>query len=289
MKRTRTSTARPIRRGLAVLGLALTVAAGLTACDPNAPADCTKDCIQMVYASPNGDTITLAGTGAVFPEITLYSDSARTKVVGYAKSFTLSQYPTMPVTTVYQALPIQNPTKVQLKPATTYYYKAKASGAGSKVWTEQGSFKTQQRLITFTIDKIWMYDDSDFTGAGEITVDARANGGATVRVVQDLNWPSEKTHDNLNKTLSVSGSMNKVDLQVRASDDDCTFSTCTVPAGQWGAVGGNGDTQWSTLTFTLNAPPTGMDGTFEKSTQAGGVGDLGFWVWGHWTVRYQYA
>lgn len=287
MKNTSTPRATPIRRALVALGLALLVVAGLTACDPNSPADCTKDCIDMVYA--NGDTLVVAAKGAVQAEVTLYSNAARTQVTGYGKSFQMLSYPSMAITKQYQALPLENPTKLQLSPATTYWYKAKAVGAQGKVYTELGSFKTQQRTITFTIDKIWVYDDSDFTGSGELTFDARVNNGSSYRVIVDKNWPSEKTHDGIAVTKTLTGSLNTVTLQLRGSDDDCTLSVCTVPANRWDPVGGNGDTQWSTASFTLVAPPDGRDGTFYTGTHEGGLGDLGFQVWGHWTVRYNYA
>ena len=281
---------RTLRSLVLGLGLALVVATGLTACQPGKLADCGKDCIEMVYANANGDQLTLvANGGEVTTEITLYANSARTIPVGYGQTWDFRQYPSMPITASYQGIPVENPKKVQLKPATTYYYKAKATGAGGSWRTETGSFKTMDRIVSFTINHVWVYDDSDFTGSGELTFDARINQGSSRRVVQDLDWASEAPAVDPKFTAKVSRTMNTVTLQVRGSDDDCDFSTCTVPAGAWDALGSNGDTQWSTVTVKVTVPPSGKDGTFETSTKVGGVGDLGFWVKGTWSVRYEYA
>jgi hypothetical protein len=291
MKRTdRPRTARRIQRGALTLLAALGVVGGLAACDPTKLADCSKDCVEMVYANANGDTVTLVGKdGGLLADITLYRDAARTQVAGHAKSWSITQYPTMKVTPSYYSIPMENPPTTQLAPGTTYWYKAKASGLNNKAYTELGSFKTQQRTISFTITKLWVYDDSDLTGAGELTFDARVNSGASRRVIQNLNWNSEAPAVNPKFTATVTGTMNKVTFQVRGSDDDCTWSTCTVPANQWGAVGSNGDTQWSTATFVLDAPPSGKDGTWKATADGDGVGTLGFVVEGTWSVRYGHS
>ena len=282
-------TPRPTRILLA-LGLALLVAAGLTACQPGVLADCSKDCIDFVAANENADQLMLAAHGGeVTTEITVYSNSSRTIPVGYGQTWDFRQYPTMPITAAYQGLPVENPKKVQLKPATTYWYKAKAVGAGGSWRWETGSFETKDRIVTFHITSLWVYDDSDFTGNGELTFDARVNGGSSRQVYRNLNMASEAPAVNPDFTAKVSKAPNQVTLQVRGWDDDCTFSTCTAPAGAWDAVGGNGDTQWSTATVNVTVPPSGKDGTWEASTKAGGVGDIGFWVKGTWSVRYEYA
>ena len=92
---------------------------------------------------------------------------------------------------------------------------------------------------------------------------------------QNLNWASYNVKD-LNHTQTYTGLLPDVTIQVRGSDDDCTFSTCTAPAHRWDAVGSNGDTQWSTATTTVKVPGTGGSGSFIMGTPASGFGDVGF-------------
>ncbi|HOU94580.1 MAG TPA: hypothetical protein PLU22_26195, partial [Polyangiaceae bacterium] len=125
-------TPRSIRPVLGALLLAALVAFGITACDPNAPADCSVDCIDIAYPSEGGDTITVLGKGAIFVELTVYADAGRTQVVGYARDFTLAMgHPSMPITKYYQGLPVTNPARTYLNPNTQYWYKARATGAGN--------------------------------------------------------------------------------------------------------------------------------------------------------------
>ncbi|MEZ5139366.1 MAG: hypothetical protein R2702_10580 [Acidimicrobiales bacterium] len=280
-----------VRGGAAALALAVALV-GFTACDPGAQADCTKDCLDFLATNDNADTMSIAHRGgAALTEATIYADAARTQVVGYVRNFEMVQYPTVPITKAYQALPLENPQKVQLKPATTYWYASKTSGAMSKVHTEVGSFKTKQRIVSFTITKVWLFYDSDAAGSGEITMEARINGGAARVVHKDLDWAAEEPAFDPKFTATVKGVMNANTFQVRAWDDDCTFSTCTAPAGASDKVGSNGDTQWSTLTFpvTVSAPNLQYGyGTFKGSTN-NGITDIGFYIEGTWKVAYEYA
>lgn len=288
MKRTdRPRTARRLQRGALTLLAALGIVGGLAACDPTKLATCTKDCIEMVYANANADTVTVVGKdGGLLAELTFYSDAARTQVAGYGRNWSYAQYAGMKITPTYQSHPVEKPTTIQLKPGMTYWYKATATGANNKQYQELGSFKTQQRTISFTITSLWVYDDSDITGSGELTFDARVGTGASRRVIQNLDWNSQAPAVNPKFTATVTGTMNKVTFQVRGSDDDCTWSTCTAPSNQWGAVGSNGDTQWSTASFTLDAPTSGQDGTWKATAPGDGIGTLGFIVEGTWSVRY---
>jgi hypothetical protein len=278
-----------VRGGAAALALAVALV-GFTACDPNAAADCSKDCLEFVSVNDNADTLTIAHAGGgAFTEVTIYADAARTNVVGYGQNFQLLAYPTVPITKSFQGLPVQNPAKVQLKPATTYYYKARSQATGAS--TQTGSFKTKQRTVTFAITEVWLFDDSDLSGSGEITMEARINGGAASVVRKDLDWASGEPLVDPKWSRSVSGVMNANTLQVRAWDDDCSFSTCTAPSSAWDAVGGNGDTQWATLTFPVTVTaPNGQYGygTFEGSTKTS-LGQIGFYVKGTWQVQYTHA
>lgn len=278
-----------VRGGAAALAVAVALV-GFTACDPNAATDCSKDCLDFVSTNDNGDSLLIAHVGGgAFSEVTIYRDAARTQVVGYGQNFSMLQYPTVPITKSFQGLPVENPVKAQLEPAKTYYYKAKSSSKGSS--TQTGSFKTKQRTVTFAITNVWLYDDSDLSGSGEITMEARINGGTASVVRKDLDWASSEPMVDPKWSKSVSGVMNANTIQVRAWDDDCTFSTCTAPSGAWDKVGGNGDTQWATLTFPVTvSAPNGQYGygTFKGNTNSS-IGQIGFYVEGTWQVQYAYV
>jgi hypothetical protein len=281
---------RPVLRGLVLALVLAVVALGSTACDPTKIADCTKDCIEMVYASNGGDKLTVvANNGGITSEVTLYSNSARTTVVGHARNFDFRQYPTMPITKQYQGLPLENPTPVQLRGATTYYYKVKATGLNGSYRWETGSFKTMKRTVTLTTTRLYMWDDSDVTGAGELTFDMRANSGTSVRVWKgnDLVVGYDKT---VNASTTVYPQLPQVTIQVRAFDDDCTFETCTLSANEWSAKGDNGDVEWATGTATISLPNMGATGTWQVEAGAGGgVGDMAFRAYGTYSVTYGYA
>ncbi len=289
MSTNRTRIRTFLRGGAAAVALGV-AAMGVTACQPNAPADCSKDCFDFAATNDNADTLSIAHAGgAAFTEITIYSDAARTQVAGYAQNFALLQYASVPITKSFQGLPVENPVKVQLKPATTYYYSAKSTS--NAVHRENGQFKTKQRTVTFTITKVWLFYDSDATGSGEITMEARINGGTASLVHKDLDWAAEEPSFDPKWSRSVSGVMNANTLQVRAWDDDCTFSTCTAPANAWDKVGSNGDTQWSTVTVPVTVTAPNMQngyGTWKAVTN-NGITDIGFHVEGTWKVVYTYA
>ena len=286
-------TPRPFRRALGALTLAAMVGLGVTACDPNAPADCSVDCVDIVYPNEGGDSINILGKGAIFVEATIYGDAARTQVVGYARDFTLAMgHPTMPITKYYQGLPVTNPALVFLKPATTYWYKVRATGAGNSVYTELGSFKTKQRIITITWTTLNVFGDSDSTGPGELTFHMRANGTNASKVFGPSSINTGYYRTDLTATKVITGSGTQATVEVRGYDDDCEFSTCTLPDGTWGK-GSNGDLQWDTAKATITVPYSYGSGTWKATAGgSGSVGDLfdiGFSASGTWNVRYEYA
>ena len=61
---------RRLRRGLAGLVLGGLAVAGVTACDPNAAANCAVDCIEFVSANAAGDQVMVAAPGAARAEDT---------------------------------------------------------------------------------------------------------------------------------------------------------------------------------------------------------------------------
>ena len=285
-----TNRTRTVRRSVAALLFAGLAIAGMTACDPHQPADCTKDCLDVVAASPAGDTMSIYGTGAITAEVTIYRDAARTQVVGYARTFAPTLYAQgLPITKAYQGLPLENPARVYLDPARTYYYKGKASGALNKVWNETGSFKTQQRTVTLKLTTINLFGDSDSTGAGEITFYMRANGTNASKVLGPSSLSTGWYSDKLAVTKVIKGGGVTNTVEVRGYDDDCEFSTCTLADGTWGK-GSNGDIQWDTAKATITVPYKYGTGTWTATAgKSGSVGDLldiGFTASGTWTVSY---
>lgn len=286
-------TPRSIRQVLGALTLAALVAVGITACDPNAPADCSVDCVDILYASEGGDMLNILGKGAIFAEATIYADAARTQVVGYARDFTLaSGHPNLPITKSYQALPIDNPARVYLKPNTQYWYKVRATGAGSTPYIELGTFKTKQRIITITWTTLNVFGDSDTTGAGELTFHMRANGTNASKVLGPASIATGYYRTDLTATKVITGTGNTATVEVRGYDDDCVFSTCTLPDGTWGK-GSNADLQWDTAKATITVPNAYGSGTWTaQAGDAGSISDLlniGFSASGTWNVRYEYA
>lgn len=287
MTTTRTSRSRLRRTAVATLAAAALVV-GLAACEPP-PGDCAKDCITFVHPTEGGDRVSIATAGAVRTEVTLYQDAARTQVAGYGRTHVATDYESVPVTAQYQGYFVPDPQRAQLKPATTYWYRARGTDPKGATWTETGSFKTRQRTVTVTIKTIEVADDSDSAGPGELTFHTRANGGPAQLLHQDLAWPSKKVKT-LNITRTYPGVMPAFTLQVRGYDDDCSFSTCVAPASAWHDVGGNGDTQWATATFQVTVPyqtGAGTTGSFlVTGGKTGGFGDLAFHVTGTWQVTY---
>lgn len=286
-------TARSIRRVLGALSIAGLVAFGVTACDPNAPADCSVDCVDIVYPSEGGDNVTIMGKGAIFASGTIYSDAARTKVVGYVQDFTLQMsHPSLPITKSYQGLPVTNPARNYLTPNTQYWYTVRATGANSTVHVEHGSFKTKQRIVTITWTTLNVFGDSDTTGPGELTFHMRANGTNASKVFGPSSINTGYYRTDLTATKVIKGGGTSATVEVRGYDDDCVFSTCTLPDGTWGK-GSNADLQWDTGLATITVPYTLGSGTWSaKAGSAGSVGDLldiGFNVSGTWSVRYEWA
>lgn len=286
-----TRPSRRLRRGLAALAVGALAAVGAAACQP-APGDCSKDCIDFVLASQGGDRLSIATIGAVRTEVTIYSDPQRTTVAGYGRTHTPTGYASVPITAKYYGLPPEAPALAQLKPATTYWYTARGTDGGARTWTQLGTFRTQQRTITVSLSSIEVFDDSDLSGAGELTFQVRANGGAASQVIGYSSWASGPPKP-VSITKAYPGVLPTFTFQIRGVDDDCLTTTCTAPASAWEAKGGNGDTQWATATLQLTVPNqegAGTTGSFlVTGGKGGGIGDLGFHVTGSWKVTYSHA
>lgn len=280
---------RTARRTAGAILFACVLALGFTACDPNAPTDCSIDCIVGMGVADGGDTVSIYGEGGVLAEATIYADSGRKTVVGYARDFTLKAYHQgLPITKYYQGLPVQNPQRVYLKPNTTYWYTVKATGNGPAVWHDYGTIKTKQRYVTVTWTTLNLFDDSDLGGAGELTFHMRANGGSATKVLSG-NFNSGYYRDDLSASKVITGGDVTNTVEVRGYDDDCDFSTCTLSDSVW-TTGSNGDLDWGTAKATFTVPYTYGSGTWTASVgQGSGVGTLGFTASGTWNVRYDWA
>jgi hypothetical protein len=185
-----------------------------------------------------------------------------------------------------------------LKPSTEYHYVISAYDKSSGVWYKvKGKFRTLQRSVTVTFQKIKVVDDSDDFGGGDfdfgffVNGNNAPNGSPLMLFSVDIATGESK---NINILASLLNAPETLQLKVIGYDDDEDF-----PCGAFNvdssAEGENDCGEWSSdddsFNIGPNAPdvdnPEGFAKSFTlKAYPKGDDSDVAFDVTGTYSVAY---
>jgi hypothetical protein len=271
------STTRTSRKGRTLgRSFAGVLAAGVLAITATAcqPPSCEQDCVSSVAIDQGSAKTRVVTTVPTKAAIWIYQDSTRKQTVVNKASSTFATDHTI--------------SHQGLTPNKDYWYTVKATDEAGKTWTEQGSFRTYKRSLTFKITRINLIDDSDSLGSGEIRFGMRAGGQDFGKVYENLSMSSGTDLKNLSITRSIANTAPatfRIDIQ--GIDDDCEGigSLCTGGTGfDYQTGGSNSDADWaSASTGTITAPTSNTTGNWSVTTTSYA---LKFAVYGTWTVAY---
>jgi hypothetical protein len=262
---------RTIGRSLAGVLAAAVLAVTATACQP---PSCEHDCVSSVAVDQGSAMTRVVTTLPTKASIWIYQDAARKQTVATKASGTF---------TMNHAI-----SHTGLAPNKDHWYTVKATDETGKTWTEQGSFRTYKRSLTFKITRINLIDDSDSLGSGEIRFGMRAGGQDFGKVYENGDLSSGTDLKNLSITRTIANAAPaSFRIDVQGVDDDCEGigTICTGGTGfDYHTGGSNSDADWASASSgTVTLPTSNATGNWSLTTTKYA---LKFSVSGTWTVTY---
>jgi hypothetical protein len=147
----------------------------------------------------------------------------------------------------------------KLKPGTLYYYVIAAHDKKSGLWFKMpGTFKTLRRAVTVNFRKLWITDDSDGGGAGELRFGFYINGQPAAKYPSGSGYASLDTDDQktINRTVGFIPAPDTLTLKATGFDNDAIVLDSTgagFPAVNPNLGTGVGEYgEWTSTSQTIN-------------------------------------
>jgi hypothetical protein len=190
----------------------------------------------------------------------------------------------------------------KLEPGTVYWYVISAhdkkSGLRFKRW---GFFKTLKRMVTVNFRKLWITDDSDSSGDGELRFGFYINGQSAAKYPSGSGYAGLSTDQQktINRTVTIANPGSTLTLKATGYDNDnvafggdADSTGSGFPANNPNLGTGEGENgEWTSTSQTINVnnrdPVDKVGPTFFKlvATEAHDS-DLEFEVHGEYTISY---
>lgn len=186
----------------------------------------------------------------------------------------------------------------KLKPGTLYYYVIAAHDKKSGLWFKMpGTFKTLRRAVTVNFRKLWITDDSDGGGAGELRFGFYINGQPAAKYPSGSGYASLDTDDQktINRTVGFIPAPDTLTLKATGFDNDAIVLDSTgagFPAVNPNLGTGVGEYgEWTSTSQTINVdkrdPVDTVGPIFFKLVAKSAHGsDLEFEVHGEYKISY---
>jgi hypothetical protein len=189
-----------------------------------------------------------------------------------------------------------------LEPGKLYHYVISAHDKKSGRWFKKsGTFKTLNRAITVKFKKLWITDDSDSSGDGELRFGFYINGKPVAKYPSGSGYASLGTDDQKTINIGVAFTPAPKTLTLKATGFDNDVPDFPVsldstganfPAGNPNLGTGEGENgEWTSTSQTINVdnrdPVKTVGPTFFKLVANGAHdSDLEFEVHGEYTISY---
>jgi hypothetical protein len=190
----------------------------------------------------------------------------------------------------------------KLEPDKVYWYVISAhdkkSGLRFKRW---GFFKTLRRMVTVNFRKLWITDDSDSSGDGELRFGFYVNGQPAARYPSDSGYAGLSTDQQktINRTVTLANPGSTLTLKATGYDNDnvafggdADSTGSGFPADNPNLGTGEGKNgEWTSTSQTINVnntdPVDKVGPTFFKLVaKEAHDSDLEFEVHGEYTISY---
>jgi len=232
---------------------------------------CALECIREVVVDPHGTFADFTAATSTDATFIVQAFSAPPKSDGTCPSAPLAG-------TLWKPTPskVFSGQMLHLDAGTLHCFTVTAKDAGGNEQKVHKTFSTHKRFVTVTIDEIFIQNDSDDGGLGEIGFDVTVHNQQDVAAVPQKDIGTAGTiHPN--KQYTVADAPTTVKLYVYGYDDDAPFDVSEVGWAETlldvGGPGGPGET-FGPKTFTL------------QSTNGNSGSDLSFKVSGTFSVTY---
>jgi hypothetical protein len=186
----------------------------------------------------------------------------------------------------------------KLKPGTLYHYVISAHDKTSGQWFKMpGFFKTLNRAVTVNFRKLWITDDSDGGGAGELRFGFYINGKPAAKYPSGSGYASLDTDDQktINRSVGFIPAPDTLTLKATGFDNDAIVLDSTgvgFPAVNPNLGTGVGEYgEWTSTSQTINVdnrdPVDTVGPIFFKLVAKSAHGsDLEFEVHGEYKISY---
>lgn len=190
----------------------------------------------------------------------------------------------------------------KLKAGTLYHYVISAHDKKSGNWYKKnGTFKTLRRAVTVRFKKLWITDDSDSSGDGELRFGFYINGKPAAKYPSGSGYSSLGTDDQqtINRTVGFISESSTVTLKATGFDNDNVLFGGSVdttssgfPADNPNLGTGEGDNgEWTSTSKTINVDNTDPVDTvgpifFKLVAKEAHDSDLEFEVHGEYEISY---
>jgi Purple acid Phosphatase, N-terminal domain len=190
----------------------------------------------------------------------------------------------------------------KLKPDTLYHYVISAHDKKSGRWFKKnGTFKTLRRAVTVRFKKLWITDDSDSSGDGELRFGFYINGKPVAKYPSGSGYSSLGTdeQETIDRNVFFIPAPSTLTLKATGFDNDNVLfggSADTTGAG-WPAddpnlgTGEGENGEWTSTSQTINVDNTEPEDTvgptfFKLVAKEAHDSDLEFEVHGEYTISY---
>jgi hypothetical protein len=186
----------------------------------------------------------------------------------------------------------------KLKPGTLYHYVISAHDKKSGRWYKtRGTFKTLRRAVKVRFKKLWITDDSDNSGDGELRFGFYINGKPAAKFPSGSGYVSLGTDDQktINRTVGLLPAPDTLTLKATGFDNDAIVLDATgagFPAANPNLGTGEGEYgEWTSTSQTINVDnhdPVDKVGPifFKLVAKEAHDSDLEFEVHGEYEISY---